>query len=408
MSEKRVLYGIQGEGRGHATRSLHIIRFLREMGYKVHVFSGGDALTLLSEQRLPITEIPLFRLICNQQGKLKIGRTLWKNSLQALGLMFRLGRKYRYITSKIKRIKPDFIITDFEPYLARIAPQMGIPSIAIDHQHIFLESKLPRFKSHRKRMILFIYKLLTLILAGHPDKIISSSFYHFPAKKQTNASFVGPFIARKLYNLPVYTRNHITVYLKEPAYIQHLLPVFQQIPETRFEIFSDWSKISKLPQLTENVKFCRINQSRFLDSLATSMALITTAGNQVIGEAVFMNKPVLAFPKLNDIEQEINGIALERSGFGEMCFLNQFDFSSIKQFIKRIPTYRENIIRQKKVSEDFDGTSETLHIIESSVNEWQTRQPENVEIHQFRFKSNPSTPKIGDSVNRLINLLIEG
>ena len=42
---------------------------------------------------------------------------------------------------------------------------------------------------------------LACLLAGRPDRIITSSFWHFPRKQASRAIFVGPFISGKLKQL---------------------------------------------------------------------------------------------------------------------------------------------------------------------------------------------------------------
>ena len=64
---KNVIYSIQGEGRGHAARSLHLIEKMRENGYGIWIFSGGDALPLL-EKKYSIFHIPVFRLHYGKNG----------------------------------------------------------------------------------------------------------------------------------------------------------------------------------------------------------------------------------------------------------------------------------------------------------------------------------------------------
>ena len=45
-------------------------------------------------------------------------------------------------------------------------------------------------------------------------------------------------------------------------------------------------------------------------------AVVTTAGNQLVGEVLYLEKPVLAMPESNNFEQFINAFFLEQSGTG--------------------------------------------------------------------------------------------
>lgn len=387
-----VLYGIQGEGRGHASRSLHIINQLMKKGCAVHVFSGGDALTLLDGRRMPINKIPIFHFYHGKKDHLSLFKTAYRNFFQFLGLIFCIGRRYNEVLQTVLQLKPDFIITDFDPYLSKIARKQGIPNLAINHQHVFLQSKFPQLNSFRKSIKLLIFKSMIKILAGKPDRIITSSFYHFAPKQNSTAKFVGPFISEPIYQQKITTGNHITVYLKDATYLNYVLPIISNLKSVRFQIFSHW-KFEKIPEISSHIKLFSIDQKKFLASLATSKALITTAGNQVIGEAAFMGKPILAFPKLGDVEQEINGKALTFSGFGESVPIKNLTTKRLNRFLGRIPFYQQNIKLRIPEPENFDATSKTLEMIEDFVWEFVNNKKAVYEIKLGKMKIQFSTER---------------
>jgi len=388
---KKILYGIQGEGRGHASRSLNLIHYLQRQGHQILVLSGGDALPLLNNSSLSIIKAPLFRLHFTEDNKLSIWQTAIKNTSLFLGLMFGRGKRYRYVLDQIKKFKPDLSISDFEPYSARLPARLGIPLLAIDHQHFLLETKLPSFRGVKKQLKLIIYRIFIGFLSGKPDKVLISSFYHFPAVKNSRAVFVGPLISRLLYNKKISTQNLITIYLKEPHYLYHLLPVLKQIEHLNFEVYSNWSQLDISSLNYQHIRLCRIDQDKFLSSLASSKALITTAGNQVIGEAIFLGKPVLAFPKLGDIEQEMNGFALKLSGFGEMVDVKKFTNTELTRFLNQMPVYKKNIRDQIRLRKDYDGTFASLKIMDQFINEYGKGKQTVFEFQFERIKLNFKT-----------------
>lgn len=381
LSPIKILYGIQGEGRGHVSRSLHLIEKLNRENRQIFIFSGGDAMPLLKGKNFDVTEVPLFRLYCGSDGSVSIPRMAMKNAFKFLGLFFGIGKKYSTILKKVKFLQPDLIISDFEPYVLKIGPKQGIPTISIDHQQMFTECELPQFKSPIKKLKIFTYKIFILLLASYPDKKVISSFYEFKPKQSSGAVFVGPYISEKIAKQPVTNENRMTVYLKEPYYVYKLLNELKLIRNIEFEIFANWKLLERRPADMSNVKMCDIDQDRFIKSLASSMALITTAGNQVIGEAIFLGKPVFAFPKLNDIEQEINATGLADSGCGDAFDLVNLNVRHLIDFIKELPNYRTNINHFKKAHLNYDGTLKTLYQIESVLN----KAPDEV-VEQSRRK----------------------
>ncbi|MEE4310834.1 MAG: glycosyltransferase family protein [candidate division KSB1 bacterium] len=366
----KILYGVQGEGRGHASRSIHILNDLKNKGYDVQIFSGGEALPLLEDLDLPVKIIPLFRLHYGKRG-ISLVQTVFKNLTLSLGLLLRFGRKYKNVLSAVKAFQPDVIISDFEPYLCRIGGYLKIPVISLDHQHNVLTSEIPHLKKFSHKVKHRVFQFGIRLLYGNPEKMIVSSFYHFPKKAGSKAEFVGPFIPEEFNRMPKNRANdHVTIYLKEPAYINHIISSLNDKRETRFEVFSNWDRIEVGKSLPGNVSLHNIDRKRFLHSLVNAEALISTAGNQVIGEAAFLGIPVLAFPKKNDFEQEINGIALNESGFGCSLQLNEFNIHTLNVFLGDLPSYSENIQQFMSAESSYDGVERTINIIEQSIDEF--------------------------------------
>ena len=370
----RVLYGVQGEGRGHASRSLEVIEWLITEGHHVKVLTGGDAYHFMKGHGLDIEEIPLFRYYYARDGKLSPWRTVVGNSLRGIGLVFGMGKGMEKALSSVNKFKPNLIITDFEPYLSRLAGIKRIPHLAIDHQHFLTESKLPPLRSFYKNFMLTCFQWCTHFLAGRPDKIITSSFYHFPKKKDSRAVFVGTFIPDYLKQLVAVAHDEnreptlsrpIVIYLKQWEYVKDLIPTLKKIPQRKFQIFSNWDfefgkKVAGLAH--PHIEFFPIHRESFLKRLSKSEALITTAGNQVIGEAVYLGKPVLAFPEPDVLEQELNAMALRRSGFGRSFNLEEFSPNIYNNFEKKIPRFRSRM--QSYFHKDSkDGRQAALKIV---------------------------------------------
>ncbi|MFZ5517742.1 MAG: glycosyltransferase family protein [Candidatus Zhuqueibacterota bacterium] len=384
---KKIVYGIQGEGRGHTSRSIQIIKQLKNAGHEVLVFGGGDALPLLNYNSIPSIQIPTFRLYTGKKGGINLWKISVKNFSLFWGLIFGLGKKYRQIYQEVLFQNPDFIISDFEPYLLKIANVQKIPVILIDHQHMLLESEIPPMTSIRNRVKLSLFKLFIRILSAKPDRIVTSSFFHFPKLRDSRAVFVGPFLSDAVQNTTPEERNHITVYLKEPFYLQKLLPVIQQLSHIRFEVFSDWSSLKTKPTRCRHIKLIHIHPEKFISSLATSRGLICTAGNQVIGEAIYLGKPILAFPKLNDIEQKINGMALNLSGFGESIEIDRLSPEAVLKFLARGERYKSKLMEMiSELGESYNGTPQALQLIDEFAGELRFVDRRYVEIQFGKIK----------------------
>jgi len=80
-----------------------------------------------------------------------------------------------------------------------------------------------------------------------------------------------------------------------------------------------------------------------LEDLAASQALITTAGNQLVGEALFLGKPVLAMPEKGNYEQHINAFYLKQSGLGTTVEMDMLTSERVKFFLNHFDIYQSNI-----------------------------------------------------------------
>jgi uncharacterized protein (TIGR00661 family) len=91
------------------------------------------------------------------------------------------------------------------------------------------------------------------------------------------------------------------------------------------------------------LRFFDIDPNRFVSDLAHCRGLVCTAGNQLIGEALYLQKPVLALPEPKNFEQEINGHYVAQNGIGlvaDMLKVTPFDVS---RFIDHVDAFRNNM-----------------------------------------------------------------
>src|SRR5262252_6522631 len=104
-----ILYGVNGEGSGHSTRSKEVISHLEQKGHKVHVVSFERGLQNLSD-RFEVTEIHGMR-IAYVNNQVRYRRTLAKNLLTAP----KAAKSFRRLMKLADEWRIELVITDFEP-----------------------------------------------------------------------------------------------------------------------------------------------------------------------------------------------------------------------------------------------------------------------------------------------------
>jgi len=355
MSERPALiwYGVQGEGRGHATRSKVVIHALRAEGCAVRVFTGGDALDHFSGEP-DLEEIPLLRFHFGAGGRLDLMATAVRNLKPLHGILHRSSPAHERLHRLASREAPDLVVSDFEPLLGRFAARARIPWISVDHQHVLTDTILPKLG---RGLELLLLSRFAQWLVPAPVRVVSS-FHHFPLRPGSQARLVGCFLREGFAGRPVRDQGHVCAYLKEPGMLPSVLEAMAGVPETAFHLWC--TGIAPTP---ENVRLCKPSSETFLEDLANCSWLVTTAGNQLLGEALALGKPVLAIPVPGQTEQALNAAALEASGCGRSMPLHLLGPEQIRSFGVGLDRFGAACRNRNRDEAMVDGTAAVLETI---------------------------------------------
>jgi uncharacterized protein (TIGR00661 family) len=111
-----------------------------------------------------------------------------------------------------------------------------------------------------------------------------------------------------------------------------------------------------------NLTFLPIDRASFVKDLAGCTALVSTAGNQVVGEALHLKKPVLVMPECGNWEQGINGFFVEKMGVGCCVSMRTLRSATIRQFLENLSQYRSAIEQAPQ-----SGNQDVAQVIESML-----------------------------------------
>lgn len=336
----KVFYSLSGEGRGHATRVRALVEGLGRR-HDVTLFAYGDAFHLLKEAysgsavRVRPIRGMRFRYGGTRLDYLRTGLA----GLRFLGGS--LGRLVDYLAERIRRERPDLCITDFEPALPRAAARCGVPCASLDHQHLLVVGDLGSLPL-RLRGLAALLGLFVQAYTPAPAKTIVSSFYAPPLRKRYRSGTVrvGVLLRPEVLRAQPRREGHLTAYFRRP------------IPETVLLTLSR----SPLPVRVYGlglrppsgaVRFFPVGLRGFLQDLASAEALVSTAGNQLVGEALYLGKPVLALPEPGNVEQSVNAHFLKISGCGEFVEARDFDLPRFHDFLASLDRFRRSIVPER-------------------------------------------------------------
>jgi uncharacterized protein (TIGR00661 family) len=89
----------------------------------------------------------------------------------------------------------------------------------------------------------------------------------------------------------------------------------------------------------DNLEFRAPGNLEFIRDLAACRAVIGTAGNQLIGEAIHFRKPILALPE-SVFEQQLNAWTVQRMGIGARARLTTLTVGDIEDFLVGVDACR--------------------------------------------------------------------
>jgi len=303
----RILYGVQGTGNGHISRSREIIRYLKADGHDVKVVLSGRDPALL-------WDMDVFEPFVAMEGltfSTRRGRLQYIETARRLNLL----RFYADIRSFDAR-GVDVVITDFEPLTARIARRNRLPSIGIGHQYAF-RYKIPIAGFDPAA----VYVIRNFAPADH---CLGLHWHHFnqpilpPVVPAQMPDGLGQLADKVLVYLPFEEIDDIRRLLA--PFKTHQFYVYHQLPGVSDESHLHWRAYSR---------------QGFLSDLAESGGVITNAGFELASEAIHLGKKILVKPLARQMEQMSNAKALAHLKLGTV--MKQLDPVSVDEFLAGQP-----------------------------------------------------------------------
>lgn len=350
----RIYFSMAGEGRGHATRVRSTVEQLRGR-HDIVLFAPDDAFDLLSQTyagtRVRVHRIPGPRFYYRRDNNLDYPRTI------AGGLRYlrRLPGIQRRLEEYMTRHPPDLVVADFEPALPRTARRMGVPFISVNHQHFLPACELSDLPGWIRRHVFYMRYVVLAYHRGQRRTIVSTFFFPPVRRGWEHVELVGTLLRPELLDARPTRGGHVLAYIRKheaPEIIDALRncgrPVF---------VYG----LGERPA-TGDLVYMPVNEKTFMEHLVSCEALVCTAGNQLIGEALFLGKPVYALPELNNWEQYINAFYVSKAGCGEYSDYNRITPMKLKTFLGRADEYRGNMDREK-----LNGIPRVVEAIEEEL-----------------------------------------
>ena len=349
----KIAYGVMGYGRGHAMRTLSVLPALMR-DHEVTVFTAGDAYEVLST-RFPTVRIPMVGYRYNASGRHSAVKTVAENVSPMADLLLH-GEGLTAVEREFRQRGIDVVISDSEAWCHRAARRLGIPRISFDHVGILAYCK-PHFPTD-----LWMLGMRDAIgyrsLMGIPERILISSFY--PAEgKYPGVKVVGPML-RDVVKATKPTRGDYLL-----AYFNKGEHQYRPNIDRALRLLDCPVRVYGTPYRgqVENLDFRPLSGETFVQDLAGCRAVLSTAGNQLIGEAIHFGKPILAVPE-DAFEQRLNAHMIERMGVGMKSSLSGLTPSDVDRFMADEAHYRSHMREHQG-----DGRDEAIATLNRFIDE---------------------------------------
>lgn len=285
----KILYGVQGTGNGHLTRSRIMAEHLNKSDLDVtYLISGRDKDELFGMESFGNFEHRAGLTFITEGGRIRKRKTIQKNNL----------KQFFADVKSLDLTEYDLVISDFEPVSAWAAKQQSVDSIGIGHQYAFLHD-IPK-----EGDTWFTNKLIQKFA---PVRFpIGLHWHHF------DSPILPPIVDTRLMISDI-KKNKVIVYLPFEAQsaVINLLSKFKNFD---FYIYS--------PDLENNDNGNIHTRSPcltgFKQDLIESKKVICGAGFELVSECIHIGIDVLVKPLAGQMEQISNAKALLTLGLGKV------------------------------------------------------------------------------------------
>ena len=278
----RILYGVNGEGLGHATRSQVVAEALLAR-HDVRVVTSGGALAYLRE-RLPRVEQVFGPSFAMDHGEIRRWATVRHNLATAPR---ELPVTVRHWLATVDEWRPEVVVTDFEPLAGLYARSAHVPLVSVDNIHMIDRCR-------------------------HDEGIVGAEHADFAIARAVTRAMVptaGDYVITTFFRPPVCRgRTTLVETLLRPEISRPARCAASTCSCTPAGSRGCWRRSPRAPLPSRvygmrelpaaapeagRVTFRPRSEEGFLEDLRTARAVITGGGFSLLSEAIALRKPVL-------------------------------------------------------------------------------------------------------------------
>jgi len=341
LNNKKCLFLVQGEGRGHMTQSISMKQLLEKAGMTVCVVLIGKSnrreIPSFYYERINTSVIPIESPNMATDKNKKAIKPV-PSLLNVIGKLPQFFYSLLIIHREIKKNKPDVIINFYEPmaglYYFFFRPK--IPMVCIGHHYMFNHPEYTMPEGHFFASLGL--KLWTGLISFGAKKKLALSFYPFNDCKDKSIYIIPPLLRREVLNQETSNGNYLLVYLLNSGYMEDIIHWHDRNRQVQIHCFVDNKDIVDHYEYDSTLTFHQLNDKKFLEMMAHSKGLVSNSGFESVCEAMYLGKPVFMVPVEGHYEQFCN--SRDAAGAGAGIYDTSF---RIERFLSYLSgSYSEN------------------------------------------------------------------
>jgi len=327
----KILYGVTGEGMGHAIRSGVILDHLVAAGHEVEILSSNRAAKHLAQRFAEVHTIHGLHIVTDD-NRVRRGKTIWSNVRQGLK---NLPKQIDAYFDLIEDFRPEAVISDFESFSYLYAKAHDLPIFSIDNQQVTNRCDVPEEVIGDDRRDFEVVKAFVKAKLPFCDHYLVATFFEPPIRKKLTTLF-PPILRPEILAAKVSRGDHLLVY-QTTQDNDALVATLKQagIPCRAYGMRRDIDA----DVVDDNLVHRPFSESTFIADLASARAVVASAGFTLMGECVVMHKPLLAVPLQGQFEQVFNARYLAHLGYG--AHADQVDEGSLGAFLTHTTDYEQ-------------------------------------------------------------------
>lgn len=329
----RVLFIVQGEGRGHLTQAIALAQILQSAGHEVvgawvSVTDQRPVAPFFREQfTAPITPVEgpglVYSARTNALSWVETGR-------RAMANLGRFRRSLRVLRDAIQTEQPDVVVNFFELLggLTYALYRPAAPMVCVAHQCLSLHPNFPF--PNRNWLGRLLFKGLVKLNTWGAAERLGLSFDPQPDVPDRRLRVMPPLLRREVTALNPTAGSYVLVYTTQPGLKRAVLRAHEQQPTVPLRYFHAGVPTAE-QRVDDTLTYYAIDGKRYLDAMQHCRAVVTTAGFESVCEALYLGKPVLMMPQPNHVEQMSNALDGQRAGVGLAA--DSFDLERLIRYV---------------------------------------------------------------------------